>query len=86
MLPETLQVPKPGEQVPITFQIYGKASGSYYLYDDDGDSFGYRTGKYNRVKISVTYTENGEPQTAIDAVNPDFSWAYQEMHFEYMTK
>jgi len=85
LIDETLQTPKPGEQTPVTIRVYGKADGEYYLYDDDGDSFSYRSGQYNRVKISVKW-QDGNPVTSIDGVNPSYPWAYQEMRFEYMTE
>ena len=85
LIEETLQTPKSGEQTPVTIQVYGKSDGEYFLYDDDGDSFAYRNGKYNRVKISIRY-KDGIPATSIDAVNPDYPWAYREIDFEYMTR
>jgi alpha-glucosidase (family GH31 glycosyl hydrolase) len=84
LIEESLQTPKPGEQTPVTIRVYGKTDGVYYLYDDDGSTFSYRNGKYNRVKISVTY-EDGLPKTSIDAINPEHPWAYQNITFQYMT-
>lgn len=86
MIPVAMQTPKPGEQVPLTLRIYGHANGEYYLYDDDGSTFAYRKGAYNRVRISIDYEESGQPSVKVDAVTPDHPWAYQEMKFEYMTK
>lgn len=86
MIPERLQTPKAGEQLPLTIRVYGRAPGSYELYDDDGSSFNYRKGQYNRVKISVNYDESGNPITTIDAVTPDYPWSYQEIKFEYMSR
>ncbi|MBT4411084.1 MAG: DUF5110 domain-containing protein, partial [Bacteroidetes bacterium] len=85
MIPETLHTPSDGEQVPLTFRIYGTAPGEFLLYDDDGTSYAYASGRYNRVKVSIEYSESGEAISKIDAVNPAYPWAYQEMKFEFMT-
>ncbi|MBW4329641.1 DUF5110 domain-containing protein [Stakelama sp. CBK3Z-3] len=36
---------------PVTLNIYTGADGSFGLYEDDGTSEGYRTGKYSRIPI-----------------------------------
>jgi alpha-glucosidase (family GH31 glycosyl hydrolase) len=42
-----------GEEVdgPLTLQVYPGADGSFLLYEDDGVSFGYRTGDWMEIKI-----------------------------------
>ena len=42
-----------GEQVdgPLTFTVYPGADGRFSLYDDDGESFDYRSGAFMRVEL-----------------------------------
>ncbi len=86
MIPQALHTPAPGEQVPVTIRVYGNAPGSCRLYDDDGTTFDFRNGQYNRVTVSIDYDQAGNPKTKVDAVNPNHPWAYQEMRFEFMTR
>jgi alpha-glucosidase (family GH31 glycosyl hydrolase) len=42
-----------GEQVdgPLTFTVYPGADGRFSLYDDDGESFDFRSGAFMRVEL-----------------------------------
>ena len=75
MMPERLHAPAASEKVDIEVRHYGKAEGTFRLYDDDGETFDYERGAYSwrtlsvtrdakgRLKGSISRAENGRPNT-----------------------
>ena len=73
MMDPLLHAPKAGEKINLEIRHYGKAEGSYRLYDDDGETFDYENGAYSwreikvtrdrkgRLKGSISKTEKGKP-------------------------
>lgn len=55
----TLHAPKAGQKVNLEIRHYGKADGSYRLYDDDGETFDYEKGAYSWRDIKVTRDKKG---------------------------
>ena len=58
MMEPILHAPKPGVKVNLEIRHYGKANGSYRLYDDDGETFDYEKGAYAWRDISVIRGKN----------------------------
>ncbi len=75
MMAPRLHAPKAGEKVDLEIRHYGKADGSYRLYDDDGETFDYENGAYSwrdikverqkdgTLKGSISKPEKGKPST-----------------------
>ena len=55
-----LHTPKSGEKFDLEIRHYGKADGSYRLYDDDGETFDYEKGEYSWREIKVNRDKNGK--------------------------
>lgn len=55
-----LHTPAKGEKFDLEIRHYGKADGSYRLYDDDGETFDYEKGEYSWREIKVTRNKNGK--------------------------
>lgn len=60
-----LHAPKAGEKFDLEIRHYGKSDGSYRLYDDDGETFGYENGDYSWRDIKVIRAKNGKLQGSI---------------------
>lgn len=60
MMEPMLHAPKPGVKVNLEIRHYGKANGSYRLYDDDGETFDYEKGAFAWRDISVVRQKNGK--------------------------
>lgn len=60
MMEPMLHAPKPGVKVNLEIRHYGKANGSYRLYDDDGETFDYEKGAYTWRDIKVVRGKNGQ--------------------------
>lgn len=54
-----LHAPKAGQKINLEIRHYGKADGSYRLYDDDGETFDYEKGAYSWRDIKVTRDKKG---------------------------
>ena len=59
MIAPLRQAPTAAEVLPLIVRHYGKATGSFILYDDDGVSFNYEKGSYSFTKLSVSKDKNG---------------------------
>lgn len=60
-----LHAPKAGEKFDLEIRHYGKSDGSYRLYDDDGETFGYENGDYSWRDIKVTRDKGGKLRGSI---------------------
>lgn len=75
MMPALLHAPKAGQKVDLEIRHYGDQSGSYKLYDDDGETFAYEKGifswrditvekqKEGKFKGNISNAETGKPST-----------------------
>jgi alpha-D-xyloside xylohydrolase len=67
--------------MPLTARIYGKKAGEFELYDDDGKSFDYQSGKYSVKKLSVK-----DGKTSVADVHKSNVWSYGNITWKCMTK
>lgn len=65
MMDPLLHAPKAGEKINLEIRHYGKAEGSYRLYDDDGETFDYENGAYSWREIKVTRDRKGRLKGSI---------------------
>lgn len=65
MMDPLLHAPKSGEKINLEIRHYGKAEGSYRLYDDDGETFDYENGAYSWREIKVTRDRKGRLKGSI---------------------
>ena len=65
MMEASLHAPKTGQKMNLEIRHYGKSDGTYYLYDDDGETFGYEKGEYSWREIKVTRDGNGKLKGSI---------------------
>lgn len=59
MMPPLLHAPAAGEKFDLEILYYGKKTGSYRLYDDNGENFDYEKGDYSWRQISVQPDKKG---------------------------
>ena len=83
MMEPLLHAPKAGEKINLEIRHYGKAEGSYRLYDDDGETFDYEKGAYSWREIKVTRDRKGRLKGSISKAEkgkPDYvatvSWKF----------
>lgn len=60
MMTPRLHAPAAGEKVDMEIRHYGRADGSYRLYDDDGETFDYEKGLFSWREIKVERQKNGK--------------------------
>jgi alpha-glucosidase (family GH31 glycosyl hydrolase) len=60
MMTPSLHAPAAGQKFDIEIQYYGTSSGSYKLYDDDGETFDYEKGIYSWREIKVAPDKKGK--------------------------
>jgi len=53
VMPVMLHAPKAGQKVDLEIRYYGSKPGTYFLYDDDGETFDYEKGEYSFREIKV---------------------------------
>ncbi|MBN8850796.1 MAG: ABC transporter substrate-binding protein [Sphingobacteriales bacterium 50-39] len=87
MMPPRRQAPVPGQKVHLLIRHYGKANGSFALYDDDGVSFDYEKGAYSFVTLSVQRDSNGNLAGSMSDPQPGKPYGYtKEVSWVFMTK
>jgi len=87
MIPAQRQAPRPGEKVQLIVRHYGKADGSFVLYDDDGVSFNYEKGASSFVTLSVRSDSNGNKAGGISDPPPGKPYGYaRDVNWVFMTK
>jgi alpha-D-xyloside xylohydrolase len=59
MMP-ALHAPAAGQKLDLEIRYYGSRPGSYKLYDDDGETFGYENGIYSWREIKVMKDKKGK--------------------------
>ena len=81
-----LHAPAAGEKVNLEIRHYGKAEGSYRLYDDDGETFDYEKGAFcwreikvvrqkdGKLKGTVSKAEKGKPNSVASV-----TWKFMSM-------
>ena len=85
MMEPMLHAPKPGVKVNLEIRHYGKANGSYRLYDDDGETFDYEKGVYTWRDISVVRQKNGKMKGTISKAEKGKPDSVGEVTWRFMT-
>jgi len=79
------QAPKPGEQLPLELRVYGKSTGTFTLYDDDGTTFNYEKGNYSLNRFNVVINAKGALEGNITNIKPG-PYNYSTVQWRFMTK
>lgn len=85
MMAARLHTPARGEQVDIEVRHYGQSSGTYQLYDDDGETFDYEQGSYSWRTITVTVDAKGRPHGSVSKPVSGKPCTVRKVTFRYMT-
>lgn len=85
MMEPMLHAPKPGVKVNLEIRHYGKANGSYRLYDDDGETFDYEKGAYAWRDISVVRQKNGKMKGTISKAEKGKPDSVGKVTWRFMT-
>lgn len=85
MVPPTLFTPKKDEVLPLTIRYYGKTENAATLYDDDGETFDYTKGEYNRATLQVKKDKKGKLQGSVK-VPSGKHFSYKQFTWEFMTR
>ncbi len=85
MMEPMLHVPKPGVKVNLEIRHYGKANGSYRLYDDDGETFDYEKGVYAWRDINVVREKNGKLKGTISKAEKGKPDSVGKVTWRFMT-
>lgn len=85
MMEPMLHAPKPGVKVNLEIRHYGKANGSYRLYDDDGETFDYEKGAYAWRDISVVRQKNGKLKGTISKAEKGKPDSVGKVTWRFMT-
>ena len=83
---DRLHAPKAGEKVNLEIRHYGKADGSYRLYDDDGETFDYEKGAYSWRDITVTRDKKGKLKGAISKAEKGKPNSIANVTWKFMTE
>ncbi len=85
MMEPMLHAPKPGVKVNLEIRHYGKANGSYRLYDDDGETFDYEKGAFAWRDISVVRQKNGKMKGTISKAEKGKPDSVGKVTWRFMT-
>lgn len=85
MMEPMLHAPKPGVKVNLEIRHYGKANGSYRLYDDDGETFDYEKGAFAWRDISVVRQKNGKLKGTISKAEKGKPDSVGKVTWRFMT-
>lgn len=81
MIPAVRQTSEWVSGQPLEVRVYGKADGSFDLYDDDGDTFDFEGGEY-----TIKRLKNSAGQGSVEDVTSKGDWTYKDVTWKYMTK
>jgi len=86
MMEPVLHAPDATEKVNLTIRHYGKANGSYRLYDDDGETFDYEKGMYSWRDIKVERQKNGVLKGTFSKAEKGKPNTIATVNWKFMTK
>lgn len=87
MIAPQRQAPTASQVLPLIVRHYGKAPGSFVLYDDDGVSFDFEKGAYSFTKLSVTKDNDGNYGGLMSEPQSGKPFGYQtKPNWVFMTK
>ena len=80
-------IPLAAEDNPRALEVrhYGKAPGSFLLYDDDGESFAYEQGEHTWLQLRAEVDAGGRLTGTVDAVGPGLSQSWDEFRWVWMS-
>lgn len=84
--PARMHAPSAGEKIDIEFRHYGRAPGSYALYDDDGETFDYEKGDYSWRVATVARDRRGALAGTLSAPEKGRPDNVGKVTFRFMTK
>jgi alpha-D-xyloside xylohydrolase len=84
--PEILSAAQLDADIPLEVRHYGKADGSFLLYDDDGQTFDFERGAYTWRKLSATQDKDGSFLGTISAFSANTPWSYGKINWRFMTE
>lgn len=85
MMEPRLHAPAAGEKVNLEIRHYGKAEGSYRLYDDDGETFDYEKGAFSWREIKVVRQRNGKLKGSISSPEKGKPNSIASVTWKFMT-
>ncbi len=85
MMAPCLHAPAAGEKVDLEIRHYGKANGSYRLYDDDGETFDYEKGLFSWRDIKVERQKNGKFKGSISKAERGKPDSVGKVTWKFMT-
>jgi len=86
LMPPLLHAPKANEKVAIEVRHYGKKTGLYQLYDDDGETFNYEKGQYSFRTIKIERDKKGVLRGSITPPEKGKPNTIAEVHFRFMSE
>ncbi len=75
-----------GQKHPLEIRHYGDKPGTFSLYDDDGETYGYEKGEYTRIEITVSVDKQGAKNGVINIPGGKQVWSFSEYNFRFMTQ
>ena len=80
MIPQVRQTANWADNMPLEVRVYGNKDHVFDLYDDDGNSFDYKRGKYSIKRLKV----DGKKGSVEEVYGGDL-WTYGEVSWRFMT-
>ncbi|MEM7375518.1 MAG: TIM-barrel domain-containing protein [Bacteroidota bacterium] len=71
MIPARLHAPSVKEMLPLEVRHYGEAPGEFFLYEDDGVSFGYEKGAFSWTQLSFQQQATGSWEGSTNRIAGD---------------
>ena len=81
MMPAIRQTSEWKPNTPLEIRVYGKASGKFILYDDDGTTFDFEKGDYTSKLLKVA---NGKG--SMEDIKTSDNWVYGNVTWNFMSK
>ena len=85
MMEPMLHAPKAGQKFNLEIRHYGKANGTYRLYDDDGETFDYKKGMFSWREINVARDKKGRLKGTISKAEKGKPDNIAEVTWKFMT-
>lgn len=73
------------KKYPLEVRHYGGKSGTYELYDDDGETFDYQKGECTWIQLLVNVDASGKKTGQVVMPDDNKVWSYTDYTFKYMT-
>jgi alpha-D-xyloside xylohydrolase len=84
MMPVLQYAPKAGDSVPLEILHFGNKSGTFRLYDDDGETLNYEKGEYRWWTIEVEVFEDGNRRGAISKADDGWVSSYGDVEWKFI--